>query len=462
MENQNPMGTLKRAVLFISRKKSRSITLLAIFFTLITLVLMGISIGNAAKNAEENLREIMGGYFKLQTNWESTQRGFITDQLADDIMGSGEIKVCNKMNLLYLMANDLTPIPGRFTSENDSKARLFRILSNTDSSLHEYFYIRAFTLKDGRHIMPEDNNTAVISSALAEMNHLRIGNTITLTLSQDYVPSDSEAIGNSYDFEIVGIYDVNIPQTADENTAECDITENFIFIGERALRQIDIDISGKKREIYDNGATFFLNEPQDMDAVVDKIKERNGISEESFLITINNKAYNDSALPLARLSGYTNTLVLIIIGISMLLLSLIMTMWIRDRLYEVGILLSIGIKKGSIIGQHMLETLMIMAIAIMIAWPVTGIASNTLGNYLLNAMPIEEEMAQEDGRMSGYNYDPVDVSDVGQIKTLKVQTGGKELAAVVGCSVLIALLSVSVSSIVIFRMKPKDILSSGE
>lgn len=432
------------------------------FFALITLVLMDISIGNAAKNAEANLRETLGGYFKLQTNWESTQRGFITDQLADDIMGSGKIKACNKMNLLYLMANDLAPIPGRFTSENDSKAQLFRILSNTDSSLHEYFYTRAFLLKDGRHIVPEDKNKAAISSALAEMNHLKIGNKITLTLSQDYVRSDSEAIGNSYVFEIVGIYDMNIPQIAEENTAECDITENFIFIDERALEQIDTDISGKKREIYDNGATFFLSDPRDMDAVVEEIKERNGIREESFLLTVNNKAYNDSVLPLTKLGNYTSILILIIIVIGILLLSLIMTMWIRDRLHEIGILLSIGIKKSSIIRQHMLEALIIMAIALLIARPITSVVSNTFGNYLLNTMHIEEDIQQEDGRMSGYNYDPVDVSDVGPIKTLEVQIGGKELTAVVGCCILIVLLSVGVSSIVIFRMKPKDILSSGK
>lgn len=462
MENQNPMGTLKRAALFISRKKSRSITLLAIFFALITLVLMGISIGNAAKSAEANLRETLGGYFKLQTNWESTQRGFITDQLADDIMGSGKIRACNKMNLLYLMANDLTPIPGRFTSENDSKAQLFRILSNTDSSLHEYFYTRAFMLKDGRHIAPEDYNKALISSALAEMNSLKIGDAVVLTLSQEYVPSDSDTIGNSYTFEIAGIYDVNLPQMADENTAECDITENFIFIDEKALGQIDIDISGEEREIYENGATFFLNDPQDMDAVVDMVKKTNGIREVSYLITINNKAYNDSVLPLTKLSGYAAILVLIIIVISILLLSLIMTMWIRNRLYEIGILLSIGIKKVSIIGQHMLETLMIMVIALVIAWPVTGAASSFLGNHLLDAMPVEDRIQQEDSGMFTYNYDPVDVSDVSRIEKLEVRAGGKELAVVAGCSVLIVLLYVGISSIVIFRMKPKDILSSGE
>lgn len=152
---------------------------------------------------------------------------------------------------------------------------------------------------------------------------------------------------------------------ADENTAECDITENFIFTDERALSQIDIDISGEKRKIYENGATFFLNDSQDMDTVVEMIKKTNGIREESYLIIINNKVYNDSILPLTKLSGYANILVLIIIVISILLLSLIMTMSIRDRPYEIGILLSIGIKKVSIIGQHMLETLIIMAIALL-------------------------------------------------------------------------------------------------
>ena len=464
MKNKNQIGILKRAALFIARKKTKSVILLIIVFVLITLVAAGISIGNATEKAAENLRETLGGYFKLQTNWESPEPGLVTDGLVDEIMRDGQIRAYNKMNILYLMANDLTPIPGRFASENDLREKLLRLLSNTDSSLHEYFYTRALALREGRHITRKDRGKALISSALAQTNDLKIGDTISVTLSEEYAPPDSDAIGNRYSLEIVGIYEISFPQKTDDNTAECDIMENYIFIDESTVKQIDMDVSGTEREAYGNGAAFFLNDPQGMGAVVESVKQKNGISEGSFRITVNNKAYNDSMLPLIKLGSYTNILIVIIIIIGTLLLSLVMTMWMRDRLHEIGILLAIGIKKVSILGQHMLEALIVMAVALIIAWPVSGAIANALGSYLLNIVPVEEQTQQVNSRISAYENDPVDVSEAirAEALDLDIQIGALEMLSLAGCSILIIAASVGVSSITVFKMKPKDILSSME
>ena len=456
MDYKNGMGMIKRAALFIARKKSKSLILLTILIVLMTLLLAGISIRSAAEATAASLRQTLGGYFKIQTNWESRAPDFVTDSLVEDVMQDEKIKAYNKMSILYLMAEKLTPIPGRFTAENNTKAQLLRVLSNTDSSLHEYFYTRTFTLISGRHVAPGDVGKVLVSSALAGTNCLQLGDTITLALPDESIAADSPAFKNRYDVEIVGIYAVRIPQTTDERTAECDIPDNFLFIDENTVKQMDLDISGKPREVYPNGAAFFLHDPQDLDAAV----EQAAIDGEAFVITVNSKAYDDSAAPLSKLVGYANTLVAVILVIGILLLSLIMTMWMRDRLHEIGILLSIGIKKISLWGQHIVEALMIMLISLAIAWPIAGVTADKLGNYLLNSVPIEEQA--ENDRMSAYNLGPVVVSEIGRRETLEVHADSTELITVICCSVLMILLSVSVSSIVIFKMRPKEILSSTE
>jgi len=460
MKKHYKTGLFKRAVLFITRKKSKSIVLLAILFVLVALVLTGFSIGRATDNAAANLRKTLGGYFKLETNWESAEPGFVTDALVDEIMQNHAIRSYNKMNTFYCMTYDTTLIPGRFTSENDRKAQLSRFLSNTDSSLHEYFYTRTFSIADGKHIAPEDVNTALISRELADMNGLGVGDEITITLSEDNAPPESTAIGNNYTLEIAGIYEINVQRVSDANTAECDLAENFIFTDENTTQQINMDITGNERGIYNSGATFFLHDPQNMDAIVDNVKSADGINEEMFRITINNKAFNDSVLPLAKLNDYINTLILVIIIIGILLLSLVMTMWMRDRLHEIGVYLSIGIRKVSIIGQHILESLLIAVIALIIAWPVSGAISGFVGNYLLDTVSVQEQTQETYQQNDPYSTIALDISNEQSTDALDVQVGGIEFLVVSGFAILIVFASVGLSSIIIVRMKPKDILSS--
>jgi putative ABC transport system permease protein len=95
MKTVRHIGILRRAALFITRRRAKSIILLAILFVLITLVLTGISINSAAEKAAAGLREALGGYFKLETNWESREADFVTGRMVDDIIRDEGIKAYN-------------------------------------------------------------------------------------------------------------------------------------------------------------------------------------------------------------------------------------------------------------------------------------------------------------------------------------------------------------------------------
>jgi putative ABC transport system permease protein len=52
------MNFMKRAFLYVSRKRGKSILLFFILLILSTFVLTGLSIGSASKQAQKNLRQI--------------------------------------------------------------------------------------------------------------------------------------------------------------------------------------------------------------------------------------------------------------------------------------------------------------------------------------------------------------------------------------------------------------------
>ena len=131
------------------------------------------------------LRETMGGYFKIGTDYSQGYAGQVDEAMVQKVMDAGGMKAYNGMDITYLMTEDLELQPGRFTGEGDRKAKLARFLGNTDTSLNEYFVLRYYTLEEGRHIGPEDEGKAVISRALAERNQLSLGDTFTVRINDE-------------------------------------------------------------------------------------------------------------------------------------------------------------------------------------------------------------------------------------------------------------------------------------
>ena len=82
------MCVLKRAFLYVTRKRSKSILLFMIYLALTTLVMSAVAVGNASEKAATELRHTLGGYFKLENNAEySGKQQAITDSMTDRIAG---------------------------------------------------------------------------------------------------------------------------------------------------------------------------------------------------------------------------------------------------------------------------------------------------------------------------------------------------------------------------------------
>lgn len=440
------MSVWRRASLYLARNKKKSILLLAILTVITTLVLTCVSVGNAAGASIQRLREQMGGYFKLEMDASQGKTGWVSDEIMQEIMGLGGIKAFNGMDIQYLTAEDLELEPGRFAAEGGSKAKLARFLGNTDSSLNEYFILEYYSLTEGRHIAPGDVGKAVISDALAERNQLSLGDTFSAKYNEEYLTDEQKEQISSHALEIVGIYHIDYPQGyRSADTAECDIEENFIFTDTEYLREVYGEAMGGTMSLYNNGAAFFVENPKELDGIMGRMLASDICDWEEFAVVKNNKTYEDSAAPLERLSGLVTMMVAVIAVVSAVMLSLILFLWMRERVHEIGIYLSIGIRKMGILRQHILENLVIAAAAFLLAWGISTAASGVTEQIVGSAF--SEESAEEET--------PKQAEDSG----LEVRVGAAELMEIAGMGLLLILLSTGVSSVTVLRMQPKDILS---
>ena len=63
------MGMVKRAFLYVTRKKGKSILLFCVLIIMATFVLSGLSIEKATRAEQESLRKSLGGFFTLSPDY---------------------------------------------------------------------------------------------------------------------------------------------------------------------------------------------------------------------------------------------------------------------------------------------------------------------------------------------------------------------------------------------------------
>lgn len=382
VNNKEAMKAHHRALLYVTRKTGKSILLLFTLFVIMGLFLSGISIRLASEHAAAQLRESLGGYFKLVPDY---QRNEVVNQVDQELLNYigklDEIEAANAMDVCYMDVQGISLNPGKFSAENDEKADMTRILGNMNSSLHEYFSLEIFELIEGVHIEEPDVGKALISSELAQRNQLGVGDHFTLITSKE--DRGNGASEKMYDLEIVGLFSEKQQALgAASQIPECDMPLNFIFTDISTTQQIMQDMRPGCKQAYSGGTIFYVKDPDKLEDVILTIEEAGIMDKDYTKITINNVSYQNSIGPLNRLSSISLMMLVIIAAIGVILLTLILTLWERDRIHETGILMSFGILKRNIWWQRFVECVSIFIAAFVISIIAFLPISEKMGDWL--------------------------------------------------------------------------------
>ena len=141
---------------------------------------------------------------------------------------------------------------------------------------------------------------------------------------------------------------------------------------------------------------------------------------------------------------------------SFVILVLVFLFWLKNRVQEVGIFLSLGVPKFRIIGQIWSEAIMIAVLSLMLSFAVAPAVSKVTANYLVSqqVQQMQEEEKNNEGKVSTEYVAPKQ-----DVQNISVEVT-PEMYLLDGVSVLVLITaSVLVSGIVILKRNPKDILS---
>lgn len=416
------MGVKKRVLLFLTRNKNKTLILFLIFVFISVFILVGLTAEHGVRVAQENLRKTMLGYFHIQTDTKHGSTELVDDQLVRQVSEVEGVCEYNGLDVVFMHVGDIRLVPGRLTAAGDPDATLAQVIGNSDSSANEYFALEMFRLISGRHLSSGDEGKAVISEKLAKVNGLSLGDRISLSPSV----GEGEHLAKMGTVEIIGIYEmIDSQKTTDPNVAECDMKENLIFVDTGFVRQVMGEVLGQEITFYSHGAVFYVEDVASLDQIVEQVEGIPGYYWKGYEIEKNNKEYHDITEPLIRIDRFLKIFIVAICVCGVIILGLILIMWTRNRLYEAGILLSMGISRYAVAGQYLLENLLVM----LGAYPVAGILA------FLTAEPIGARMGLEL-----------------QLNSLSILA-----AAGIGCGIVAV--STLLASVRIFRIEPKEILS---
>ena len=284
------MNVLKRAFLYDTRKRGKSLTLF-LLFTLITIfVTISFFVLSATQAAATNLRETVGASFtlrgkpmELNASEEdyAMQFAHISQQDIDLIADNTEIKAHNAQQSATATASGFI-----FPSGMPSGA----ISANTSSAWNRNFTSGILTLFEGRHITQEDRHIALVSRELAAENELQIGSELSF--------KDPAAT-----VKIIGIYESDPSMEFDTDT---------IFTDHNTLW----DLTESEVGIYSGRVDFFVTDPARLEAVMEQIKEDIPLQWENYTLQADTAEYDAIAYQLSTIGRLTILLIVSAIIVS--------------------------------------------------------------------------------------------------------------------------------------------------
>lgn len=481
------MGTVKRAYLYVTRKKGKSILLFFLLLVIATFVLTGLSIEKSSKAAQKNLREALGGEFEIVTEFSErnpyAKRKYdsegnvglyteypITQEVIDNVMAVNGIKSYDAATHT-LVSTNLDIFSGNVPMKGEFNNWIYaRTVIGTENN--SFFQSEKYRLIEGNHITGNESNVVIISKDLRDKNGLKLGDTISLQ-------SD-----NAVSVTIIGIYEILKPDALFENIVTYEKAENQMFIDFHTLQ----DLFGNIPMGFES-VTFNVSDPSQLDRIISEVKNLSAIDWRAFEVTANNQTYLEAAEPLQKIQTLVTTIIVIMIAVSAVILSLVLTMWGKSRIHETGVLLSLGIGKTKIISQYLAEVLMIAAVSFGCSYFTSNVIVNQFASGLLQ-QNISVNEQQPDSIVTqikdGYSSDGISISikdssvlsgmpqqqendiDIG-VSTVETRTEIKEQLYVTVSlynmlqlyiiGIIIIMLSVGISSLAVMCLKPREILS---
>lgn len=472
------MNFLKRAGKSIIARKGKTMIMLIILTVIGSLVLSGFAIQNAAKSAGEEARKELGATVTLQVDRQkqmqerqaSGERGRpeevkISMKEVEAIEQLDAVKSTNYLSQATATASDIEPIESESTNTSGGPdggpggempegmtTPDFSLNGVTNMELLDSFSNGTLKIVDGVALTSDaKENSVVIDENLATENDLKVGDTFKLK---------STTTNQTQKLTIIGLSSsTDASSDASFRAAGFMDPMNQMYVSNETLA----DFATEDGTVSASSVVYSLKDPSEIEAFKQKAKSVSSVDWDTFTLDANDAAYQKMVGPIEQVASFSKSVVYLVSIAGGLILALLILLSVRERRKEMGILMAMGEKRSKLMGQLLVETFAIAAVAFLITYATGGMTSQFMTNQLLNREVTEAASSATTDGFGGPGGGPGGqgqqlLASIPQITEMTTKIDWSTLAQVVQIGSLIVFLSVLLPSLILLRMNPKEIL----
>ena len=436
------MYILKNSLISIARNKGRNILIGIIILVISCASAITLAIRNTANNLVKDYEEshditgtisfnrgnlsnnFKGGEDAQKSNIEAFNN--IESITLDDVKKYGESD--NLKGYYYIYATSLN-------SDTLTKA--------TDS----LFIDGTYKVTDGEMISDFTSKECVISSELASLNSISVGDTITLKNPNTDV---------TYDFIVKGIYEDN--SDSNDSVSMYSKSANKIITGSKVIEDLVADDSSLVTTVT---PTFILNDENSIESFEAELTEK-GLSE-YYTLNTNLEELESATKSIENVKTFATTFLIICLVISAIVLFVINMINIRERKYEIGVFRTIGLSKFKLTMQFVLEIFIVSLIMLSLGAILGTFAAKPVGNILLqneiqSSQSETEQISDNFGKGGPVEMERKTKVEVSSIDKIDAVVDITVIAELLGIGLGLTLVSCLASMISIQRFSPLTIL----
>ena len=421
---------IKNAIAYITRKRNRTLIIFIILTIVLSCLYSCLTIMKSSNKIEKTLYESSNSSISIT---KKDGKYFNVNQFKDiEKLKEIEEKIFQYDGLAKLKGAKVVSGEQRINREDlsDEFKNVVSLEATNNTKRNVLFSSGVFTIKKGKNIGGNDKNSIIVHEEFAKQNNLKLGDELDLELL------DTEKSGKikSHKFKIIGIFSGKKQETY--TGLSSDFSENMVFVDYPTSQEV---LNKSENNKIANKILMYSGSAESTDLALKKLKELK-IDESKYSVEKDSNAFEESLESVSGIKHIIKIMTYSIMLSGMVVLSLILILWLRERIYEIGIFLSIGRSKIQIIMQFIFELIFISIPSI--------VSSLFLGNVLLKVI-VDGFINSEDSMISGGSL----------INNSSFMSNITTLGQTYLILISIIVLSVVFASSLILIKKPKEILS---
>lgn len=351
---------IKNAIAYITRKRNRSLIILIILTLVLSCLYACLSITKSQKTLEKSLYETSNSSISITK--KDNNEYF-------DIKEFDKLKQIKDIKEVSYHYEGLANVTNTNVVESDQKVmredlspnmkNLVSINAMTDQKRNTLFTSNVFTIKQGKNLAKNDDGKILVHEEFAKKNKLKLNDKIGLKFMNMNGNGDTN---KEKQYEIVGIFS---GKKQEKYTGlSSDFSENSMFVNYNSA-QNSLEI--KDNDKIANKISVYTQNSDSMDNVINQIKNQTGNSSK-YIVEKDDNAFKEAIDSINSVKHIIQMMTYSIMIAGLVVLSLILILWLRERIYEIGILLSIGVSKAKIMGQFIMELVFVSVPAALLSY----------------------------------------------------------------------------------------------